>query len=366
MINLGKDEMAKYPFLDAAGEYLKSQGFTLEQFGTDADLKPFLDKAWDRIYSDVKLGIPFKSKISNGEADEPTLQTEIFSFLLAVILLKLASARHSSYHFSMQESRRAQQFLEKDLGARERKSIDEKTFVDSEMKTKRQIAAYIIKTISNTSIESPKEVNEIEDYDQWLISVSDYLPRAVQLHAKHWKLVNRYVTNGKVYLSSHEVVRTIRAELDHYIKNKISSMPTPKMMPMFKDPVKKIIELEKEMTPRSTIISTEYPPCIKHAIEVLEKGENLSHSGRFMLGTFLLGKGQSIEQIAPLFKNAPDYNEKVTLYQLSHLAGESGSGTKYFCPSCEKLKTQDLCYIIPECDGIINPFQFGNKKTLNA
>jgi len=366
MINLGQDEMAKYPFLADAGQYLKDKGFTLEQFGTDVDLKPFLEKAWNRIHDDVKLGKPFESKISSVQVDETTLQTEIFSFLLAIILLKLASARNCSNHFSMQESRRAQQFLEKDLGARERNSIDEKTFVDSTIKTKRQIASDIIKKISNTSIESPQEVTEIEDTDQWLILVSDYLPRAVQFHAKHWKLVNRYVKNGKVYLSSHEVVRTIRGELDHYIKNKLSSMPTPKMMPMFEEPVKKIIELEKEMTPKSTIISTEYPPCIKHAIEVLENGENLSHSGRFMLGAFLLTRGQSVEQIAPLFKNAPDYNEKVTLYQLNHLAGNSGSGTKYSCPSCEKLKSQDLCFAIPECDGIINPLQFGKKKTVNA
>ena len=27
-----------------------------------------------------------------------------------------------------------------------------------------------------------------------------------------------------------------------------------------------------------------------------------------MLATFLLSKGQTVQQIAPLFKNAPDYN----------------------------------------------------------
>ena len=104
-----------------------------------------------------------------------------------------------------------------------------------------------------------------------------------------------------------------------------------------------------------------YKRQIKHAIEVLEKGENLPHSGRFMLATFLFAKGQQVEEIAPLFKNAPDYNEKVTLYQLNHLSGKS-STTKYACPSCEKLKSQNLCFIIPECDGIINPIQFGRKR----
>ena len=33
-----------------------------------------------------------------------------------------------------------------------------------------------------------------------------------------------------------------------------------------------------------------------------------------MLATFLLSRGQTIQQIAPLFKNAPDYNpESYTL-----------------------------------------------------
>ena len=72
-------------------------------------------------------------------------------------------------------------------------------------------------------------------------------------------------------------------------------------------------------------------------------------------------KGQLVEQIAPLFKNAPDYNEKVTLYQLNHLSGNT-STTQYACPSCEKLKSQDLCFAIPECDNIINPIQFGRKR----
>ena len=113
-------------------------------------------------------------------------------------------------------------------------------------------------------------------------------------------------------------------------------------------------------------ISTEYPPCIKHAIEVLDKGENLPHSGRFMLATFLLTKGKNIEQIVPLFKNAPDYNEKVTRYQLEHLAGKTGAGKKYSCPSCDKLRSEDLCFEIPACNNIINPLQFGKKRIRNA
>jgi len=67
MITLGPDEMAKYPFLADAGQYLKDKQFTLEQFGTDPDLKPFVDKAFNRIEvaADGKI---YKSDLVNSQA----------------------------------------------------------------------------------------------------------------------------------------------------------------------------------------------------------------------------------------------------------------------------------------------------------
>jgi DNA primase large subunit len=165
-----------------------------------------------------------------------------------------------------------------------------------------------------------------------------------------------------VFLSPHETVRLIRRELGGYIRSRIRAANTPSLYKGFEDKVNRLVDLAKKFTVSITV-STEYPPCIKHAIDVLESGENLSHSGRFMLATFLLGRGQSIDEISPLFKNAPDYNEKVTRYQINQIAGETGSNIKYSCPSCEKLKSNDLCFIIPECGNIINPMQFGKKRS---
>ena len=195
----------------------------------------------------------------------------------------------------------------------------------------------------------------------FVMPAADYLKRAVHFHEREWKLVNRHVEGGLVFLSPHETVRLIRAELGIYINSKINGARTPAMIPGFEEPVERLVSISKKFSTRTVTIG-EYPPCIKHAVEMLEKGENLPHSGRFMLATFLLARGQTVEQIAPLFKNAPDYNEKITLYQLNHLSGGSGSGTQYNCPSCEKLKTQSLCYAVPECDNIITPLHFGRKR----
>ena len=338
MLNLGTDEMAKYPFLAESGQYLKDKGFTLDQFGTDPDLKSIIDKAYSRIE------IATTGKIYRSDSTKlEDLDLEVFSFLIAVILLKLSGMHTLIKRFSLAEARRAEKYLERDLA-------------NLSDKTKEEFAKKIIKELFSITIQ--------KENDFFVIPISDYLKHSVQFHEREWKLINRHVEKGNVFLTPHETVRLIRKELDGYINSRIISVKTPSMVPGFESHVKKLDSLAKKFKV-PTMVSTEYPPCIKHAIEILDKGENLSHSGRFMLATYLLGVGQSIEQIAPLFKNAPDYNEKITLYQLNHLAG-SASGTEYKCPSCEKIKSQNHCFATSDCDGIINPLQFRKKKTVNA
>jgi len=341
MITLGQDEIAKYPFLADAGQYLKEQGFTLEQFANDPDLKLLLDKAYHRIQvaADGKI---YKSEINDDKAlTDSALPREVFSFLLAIILLKLAGMNTLIRRFALAEARRAEKYLERDL----------KDMYDE---SKNELATKIIGDLFSVDIS--------KDDEFFVMPVSDYLKHSINFHEREWKLVNRHVERGYVFLTSHETVRLVRKELGNYINSKIINAKTPSMIPGFEEPVKKLVSMARKFS--SPIIqSSEYPPCIKHAIEVLEKGENLPHSGRFMLATYLLARGQTVEQIAPLFKNAPDYNERITLYQLNHLAGTSGSGTKYGCPSCEKLRTQSLCFKIPKCDNIISPLQFGKKGT---
>lgn len=340
MLELGQDEIAKYPFLADAGQYLKDKGFTLEQFGTDPDLKQLISKAFERIQVAADGKIYNSDLIGNQVSKEAALPREVFSFLLAIVLLKLSGMHTLIKRFALAEARRAEKYLEKDLG-----NISDES--------KNQLAIRIIDNLFLVKIKKSDEY--------FIIPVSDYLKHSINFHEREWKLINRHVENGQVFLSPHETVRLIRKELGTYINSKIVNAKTPTMISGFEDSVNKLVLLSKKFK-TFTVATGEHPPCIKHALEILEKGENLPHSGRFMLATFLLSKGQTVQQIAPLFKNAPDYNERVTLYQLNHLAGTSGSGTQYSCPSCEKLKTQSLCFVTSECNNIISPLQFGKKK----
>ena len=332
MVDLGTDEIVKYPFLDEAGKYLSDKGFSLEQFGSDPDLKKIVENAFERIIT-ASEGRIFKSDLASNNS---ALPMEIFSFLIAVILLKLSGMNTLIRRFSLAEARRAEKFLEKDL-------INQKDVKKS------KLSLQILQELFSVTVQKNDE--------HFTIPIADYLKHAINFHEREWKLINRRVVSGKVHLTSHETVRLVRKELDRHIFNKISLSSSPEMIQGFEPYVQKLRTLAKKFEVK-TVESTEFPPCIKHAIEVLEKGENLSHSGRFLLATFLLNKGQTVEQIAPLFKNAPDYNPKVTLYQLKQLSGT----TQYKCPSCEKVKTQNLCFPVSACDTIINPLQFGRKR----
>ena len=42
-------EIAKYPFVEDAGSYIRDIGFTLDMLGTDPDMRVFIDTAMKRI-----------------------------------------------------------------------------------------------------------------------------------------------------------------------------------------------------------------------------------------------------------------------------------------------------------------------------
>ena len=197
MVNLGQDEIAKYPFLAEAGQYLQDKGFTLEQFATDPDLQIIVDKAYERIEAATD------GKIYNPKFDN----SDTFSFLIAIILLKLSGKNTLINRFSLAEARRAEKFLEKDLG--------------NSNKTSEELAIKIIRDIFSVSVKKSN--------NHFVIPIPDYLRHAVNFHELEWKLVNRHVESGMVFLSPHETVRLIRRELGSYIGSRIKDANTPSL-----------------------------------------------------------------------------------------------------------------------------------------
>jgi DNA primase large subunit len=334
-LRLGTGDLAKYPFLNEASEYIRLIDLNYEEFDRP-EMKYIIERSAQRLEEEIRNGKLY----INSERYE----IEVLTFLVSLMMVKCIGNDVISKKHSLFEALRAEKFLTEDL----KKERNEGR--------RRLLLSKIFFELFKVQVE----IND-EDHRIFKVRVNDYLSRASKFHEQEWKLINRSVHNGYVYLGIDESVRLIRNELSALIFNRLKAMDLSAMP-------KSIKQKLTVMAPnfggfydtRYNRPVSNYPPCIKHAIDEMSKGENLPHSARVLLATYMLFIGKSIDEIVDLFRSAPDFNEKVTRYQIEHLAGKKGSGTRYFVPSCEKLANENLCFSTRDCDGIVNPIQFGH------
>lgn len=335
-LKLGPSDLAKYPFLDEASKYIRETTFAIDEFDRP-EMDHIVRRAVNRLETEISTG-----KVYN---NLERYEVEILTFIVTLLLVKALDLELVTRKYSLLEAIRAEKFLTDDL-------IREKSF------SKKKLLLYkVFEDLFNLRIDASSETNLLK------LRVPDYLIRATKMNEQEWKLINRSVNLGYVYLDADETVRLIRSELSNLIYKRIKIMKVPSIPTTIRISADK---LRKNLAVYSTFkkhyLISDYPPCIKHAVMLMNKGENLPHSARLMLATYMLGIGKQTDEIVNMFHNAPDYNERITRYQVEHLAGKKGSRIIYSVPSCKKLQTEDLCFATTDCEGIYNPIQFGRGK----
>ena len=334
-IKLGTSDLAKYSFLNEASDYIRETHFEFEEFNRP-EMKHVIDRAAERIEIEITKGLVYE-KLDKYEI-------EILTFLVTLIIAKSIGSESILKKYSLFEAMRAEKYLTEDL-RKERNN-----------ERKRLLLFKIFEDLFKINVDLDSKDNNL-----FKVRVTDYLTRAPNFHEEEWKLINRLVHNGYVYLDADETVRLIRSELTSLIYSRVKTMTLSNLPESIKA---KVDDLRTKLKPHyeyRRYQPTHYPPCIKKALEMMNRGENLPHSARLMLATYMLAIGKSVDDIVILFHNAPDYNENITKYQVEHLAGIRGSHTKYSVPSCEKLRNENLCFATEECNGITNPIQFRSK-----
>lgn len=328
----GVEDLAKYPFLEEAGEYFKERSLGLDDI-SHPDYNAVLKKAEKRVLQAIR-----GKEITSNEFEE----TELKSFPISLILVKATNLEHLISRYSFAEALRVEKLLKKE---------------DTPM---------VIRIFKNTLKIDIIAVKSEDSYPQfnYKIQIIDYLKRSISFHELEWKLVNKVVNQGYVYLKTNELIRLIRQEIQNMIKKRLKGLSVPELPSNFKQIVKNIASLSPPPRIISNIaISPEnYPPCVKTALTMLKKGENLPHYGRFLLTTYLVNTGSSVEHILSLYSKSPDFNERISKYQIEHIAGLRGGRVKYSCPSCRTLITHSFCFKIEVCNNIINPLKFDNKN----
>ena len=255
--------------------------------------------------------------------------TEIVSFCLCLFILADRRLRKLSRAWALAESERAGQRINRDI-------------MGGRIET---VKALAFDTLGIT-------IHVGKTYE---VGIADYVRLCVGISGATWRLVNQTVDGGKVMLTQHSLVRLMCEGVRLYIAKMFHTIKAVPESRYISDAVEKLSSEYPQDRPLE--LPKFNPPCISHAIKMLEDNENLSHAGRFLLGTFMLKLGRTVDEVVPYFEGAPDYNEKITRYQLGHIAGK-----EYMCQSCAAIKTSGLCYETSECAGIKNPIQFRGKS----
>lgn len=302
--------LAKYPFLPEAAEYIKSLDLKITEL-TDTTFSPILDRAEKRVENTLTA--------DDTGAPSTKYEIEIPSFPIAVMLVAAIDDSYLKKRYALLEAKR----------------------------------------VSESLREEPAEVIlKIADFFEWKIKLqketftlhfTDYLRNATVFHEKEWKLVNRQLVNGRVTLTKNEVARLLEEEVKRHVENRLQTkdLTLPDELVVRAERLKQLLMLKKgklrlEETPKQVVIAA-FPPCIKALYTAIQSGHHLSHIGRFTLTTFLVNIGMTPEEIIALYQSLSDFNERLTRYQVEHIAGARGSGTKYRPPRCDTLRTHGVC-----------------------
>ena len=189
------------------------------------------------------------------------------------------------------------------------------------------------------------------------LGVSDYVRLATPIREAEFRLATQELSDGRVAVAPArasrlleeavrralavplalrpEVVGAVRARESELLEELARRVPTPSGAPG---------------GPVGPLRPERFPPCVRKMQQTLERGENLSHAGRFCLAAFLHRVGASFETIVDAFRGAPDFDESVTRYQVEHITLRDG-GRGYEPPECATLRSHGLCARDGDPDG---------------
>jgi DNA primase large subunit len=252
-------------------------------------------------------------------------------------------------------------YLKKRYALLEAKRISE-SLKEEKKETIAQIAGFF-----NWKIRALKKLEG--EYHDFAVYFTDFLRNASMFREAEWKLINQRIIAGEVLLTTGKVSRLLEEEVRRHIEKRLQaeSLPLPDALVVRAERLRQLLTLKKgrlrtEEMPKQVIIAA-FPPCVKALYTAITSGHHLSHVGRFTLTTFLVNVGVRPEEVIELYHSLSDFNERLTRYQVEHIAGARGSGTKYVPPRCDTLRTHGVCTGMDEiCKKTRHPLGYYRRK----
>lgn len=331
-------DLARYPFTLQTASLVESLGIKVDDL-IDPAYREVLERARERVEEAIREGVV------RADLRKPSIET--LSYPIAIMFVKALGDRFLYRRYATAEAKRASKLLERELNAK---------------------ILHFAREAFGWRIKANRGWDD-ERYP-FLLHFKDYLRNASGFHEARWKLVNRAVRDGYVRITKVEAARLMESEVERRILEGLltgGKIELPEPLRAYLRGIERVLEENRgrigmEALPSEVVIEA-FPPCIRRAYEGLISGRKASHMERFAITSFLINIGMDLERIVRLFVSVSDFDEKLTRYQVEHIAGLRGSRTKYTPPTCSTLRTHGLC-INPDdlCRRIRHPLTYYRRK----
>lgn len=326
---------ARYPFLKEASKFAEEQSEGIEALLSDPAYSEARTRGLNRV-----LGA-----IADHTIPETTITSdyyrlmEVLSYPYARILVSCIDDRLLTKRYALAEAEHMNSVLTKDKG-----SIQ---IVTDELEVNARIVG-----------------DEVE------VHFADFLRFSYVMKAVEWKLINMPIHNGYVTLTKEKYVRTLQNAYRQRIEEELPlKVPSDFEDILAKDLERvnlRLMELKSRISPTGGGEMKEefLPPCIQAIMRMAQSGQNLPHSARFALVSFLHALGLDYQQIIAVFAASPDFNEEISGYQIKHITGELSGTEGYTPPECSTMKTNGICFDPdPLCEKIKHPLSYYRIKS---
>lgn len=311
--------LARYPFLPEAAEHIAREGPSLEELLGERVYASARARGRERVMRAIEEAhLP---PLVLGSASVPReLLEEMLSYVYARILVSALADAYIVRRHALAEAVRVRDLLavEEDIEA----------FV---------AAAGVV------GLAIDPEGGHLR------MHFTDFLRYAVHLKDVEWKLVSQPLHKGTVALDAQKTARLVQEGLRRRIEGELPKPLAPEIVKQVESdlaPLREAARIRKEAIQVESFGEVDLgliPPCMQHILGQLQRGDNVAHSGRFAVTSFLHVIGMTPDDIMKLFSQAPDFREDLTRYQVEHITGVT-SGTAYSPPGCQAMQTFGICY----------------------
>jgi DNA primase large subunit len=313
---LETSNIAKYPFLKIAKQYVKENKLSIEELLDD----PLYERA--RAIGIERLDNAFNNRdVGNRSLVlESDCIMELLSYPIARMIAVCIDDNYFKRRYALAEAIHAYKNL-----------LDE-----------------TISFILDIAKEFKFRIKYSDESNKISIFFVDYLQNAPTRY-KEWKMINREMINGYITISKKDLARLIQESLRERINNELDERNcNQKINKIFLTDIKRIQNIvfshkkKIEAKPLGKLDINKIPPCMKEILSAIQNGENVPHIGRFALVSFFNSLKMNTNDILKLFSTAPDFEEEKTRYQIEHITGAT-SATSYKPPGCDKMRTYGIC-----------------------